>query len=246
VKCLIAISTCYDFEKNGSNDALRETWLPDVGKFPELDYRLFVGRGQGAEDHLLMDELPRDMILLPDVEDDYGHLTYKTRASLRWAHAQNYDFVFRCFPDSYVRVDRLMNCGFTENDYHGDFRGDAKVNALEHGRAQNYASGGPGYWLSKRAYSLLVDKPILGVWKDNLTPYVEDLWTGNWLGRTFIGQLPAMDPPLKYFDDQHRFINHGSRFWPTKQNDVITSHLSCPERYTKDKMYSAHQAFLNS
>ena len=246
MKYLIAISSCYDFEKNGNNNALRRTWLQDVAQFKGLEYRFFFGIGQGAES---TDRLKHDCILLPFVEDDYGHLTYKTRASLGWALNRDFDFVFRCFPDTYVRVDRLMKCGFKDYDYFGDFRGDAKVNMLEHGRAQNYASGGPGYWLSKRAYSLLVNAPVLGVWRDEITPYTEDLWTGNILGRTFIGQLPAMEPPLKYFDDTNRFINRGSRScaWPALTNDFITAHLSCPDHPKGDhqeiarRMYAAHK-----
>lgn len=243
MKLLIAISTCFGFEKNGNNQAMRDTWLPDVKKFPGLEYRMFMGFGQGAETNLVPDG-----VFLPEVPDGYGHLTYKTRASLRWAHEHDYNFVLRAFPDTYIRVDRLMASSFRDFDYYGDFRGDASYNMLENGRAQNYASGGPGYWLSRRAFSLLIDKPILGVWKDNLTPYVEDLWCGNWLGRTFIGQLPALDPPLQYFDDTKRFINRGSRpcAWPTPQNDFITAHLSCPDHPKGDsteiarRMRAAH------
>ena len=234
MRTLIAISSCYDFEKNGSNQAMRDTWLPDVRTFPELDYKFFFGTGQGAES-----ERPPDSVFFPEVEDDYGHLTYKTRASLKWALERDYDFVFRCFPDTYVRLERLMACGFEHWDYFGDFRGDPSTNEVTHQKAQNYASGGPGSIMSKRAYSLCVDAPVLGVWRDDITPYTEDLWTGNILGRHLYLEL-------KYFDDTKRFINRGSHFWPTKQNDVISSHLSCPERYTKDKMYAAHQAFLNS
>ena len=83
LKYLIAISSCWDFEKNGCNDALRQTWLPDTKHFPGLDYKFFVGHGQGVESATL----PSDVIFLPDVPDDYGNLTYKTRASLGWAHA---------------------------------------------------------------------------------------------------------------------------------------------------------------
>jgi hypothetical protein len=235
MKCLIAISTCYDFEKNGNNNALRATWLPDVKLFPGLDYKFFFGFGQGAATATL----PEDSILLPDVLDDYGNLTYKTRGSLQWAHAEGYDFVFRCFPDTYVRVARLMACGYDTFDYYGDFRGDPSTNEVTHQRAQNYASGGPGYWLSRRAVELLIDAPVLGVWRDELTPYVEDLWVGNILGR-------HLELKLRYFDDTCRFINRGSHFWPSKRNDVITSHLSCPDRYDKARMYEAHQAWCRS
>jgi len=229
VKYLVAISSCYDFEKNRNNDAMRDTWLPDLQRFG-VDYRFFFGVGQGAEST----RLKHDCVLLPSVEDDYGHLTYKTRASLGWAFVHEYDFVFRCFPDTYVRVDRLMTCGFQNFDYYGDFRGDPSTNEVTHQKAQNYASGGPGYWLSKRAYSLLISAPVLGVWRDEITPYTEDLWCGNILGR-------HLELKLKYFDDTKRFINRGSRSWPTPENDVITSHLSCPEKYTPEFMYAAHQ-----
>ncbi len=235
MRVLIAISSCYDFERNGNNQAMRDTWLPDLAF---LNYRFFFGYGQGAE----LGEIPGDAVFLPDVPDDYGHLTYKTQASLRWAAERNYDFVFRCFPDTYVRVDRLMSSGFEDHDYHGDFRSEEggltqstpRVHRPTLQEAQNYASGGPGYWLSKRAYSLLLDAPILGLWRDELMVYVEDMWVGNILGR-------HLEVPLKYFDDTHRFINKGSNFWPTPKNQVISSHLSCPDRYDKRMMYAAHE-----
>lgn len=234
MKSLIAISSCGDFESNGNNQALRDTWLKNVGAFPGLDYKFFFGVGQDGP-------ALKDTIILPDVQDDYGHLTYKTRHSLRWAYADKYDFVFRCFPDTYVQVDRLMACPFADFDYYGDFRSE------EGGRpdggtgklmptlqeAQNYASGGAGYWLSRRAFSFLLDAPVLGVWRDDLTPYVEDLWVGNILGKC--------GTTLKYFDDT-RFCNHGSRMWPNPGNNLITAHMSCPERYNKASMYVAHEA----
>jgi len=244
MKCLIAISTCYDFERNGNNTAVRETWLQDISGFPGLEYRFFMGHGQGAESATL----PNDCVFLPTVEDGYGTLTYKTRESIRWAHEHDYSFLMRAFPDTYVRVDRLMACGFEKHDLHGDFRGDASINSLEHGRAQNYPSGGPGYIHSARTFPVLMDAPVLGVWRDELTSYTEDLWLGNILGRTFLGLLPELDPPLLYFDDP-RFINRGSRpcAWPTRKNDFITAHLSCPDHPGKDwqeigrRMRAAHK-----
>ena len=226
LKLLIAISSCGDFERNGCNQALRDTWLKDLGVYG-ITYKFFFGTGQNAPQL-------EDSVLLPEVPDDYGHLTYKTRASLRWAHEQGYDFVFRCFPDTYVCVDRLMACGFENADYHGDFRNEEKRGADTLQQAQNYASGGAGYWLSRRAFTFLLTAPVLGIWRDELTPYVEDLWVGNRLGKCGLA--------LRYADDR-RFVNHGSAYWPNIGNEAITAHMSCPNRYEKWMMYLAHEAF---
>lgn len=231
MKALIAISSCGDFESNGCNQAMRDTWLKDLVPFG-IPHKFFFGMGQGEP------ELA-DSVILRDVDDGYGSLTYKTRASLRWARAEGYDFVFRCFPDTYVRVDRLMACPFYEHDYYGDFRqeeggrtdgGTGKYQPTLQ-QAQNYASGGAGYWLSRKAFSLLLDAPVIGVWRDEITTYAEDLWVGNILGR---------GPLLRYFDDR-RFVNHGSTMWPNPGNDTITAHMSCPSRYDKASMYAAHE-----
>lgn len=221
MRLLIAISSCYDFEKNGNNQVLRDTWLPT-----ELDYRFFFGTGQGAEDQTL----PRDCVLLPDVEDDYGHLSAKTQQSLRWAAERDYDFVFRCFPDTYCRPERLIACGFEAHDYYGDFRG-------EHCGPDNYPSGGPGYFLGRKAFELLLDAPIEGVHR--VAVYAEDLWVGQILSR-------HRDIGLRYFDDQ-RFVNHGTRAaGPLKTNTLISTHLSCPDIYYPDRMQSKHAEWLAS
>lgn len=221
MKLLIAISSCYDFEKNGNNQVLRETWLPDAP-----DYKFFFGTGQGAE----VAELPPDAVLLPDVEDDYGHLSAKTQHSLRWAAERDYDFVFRCFPDTYCRPERLLACGFEAHDYYGDFRG-------EHCGPDNYPSGGPGYVLSRKAFELLLDAPIDGVHR--VSHYAEDLWVGQILNR-------HRDIGLKYCDDP-RFVNHGTKGdGPRLTNEVISTHLSCPDRYYPDRMRQKHFEWLAS
>jgi hypothetical protein len=222
-RCLIAISSCWDFEKNGFNAACRETWIPLATDF---DVRFFVGKGQGAETA----ELPSDTILL-NVDDGYGTLSYKTQACFRWAHARDYPYAFHAFPDTYIVPERLISCGFETLDYLGDFRDEMAAQG-------NYASGGPGYWLSRKAFSLLLNAPVLGVWDDSITIWAEDLW---------VGRILARHPDLLYRDDWARFVNHGSRYFPTRANGVITSHLSCPDPYTDPaRMYAAHNSWLNS
>jgi hypothetical protein len=239
MKLLIAISSCDAFEANGCNQAMRDTWLKDVPKHFKLDYKFFVGHGKNGSDleregyapH--QECLPHDMVQV-DCLDDYGHLTYKTQASLRWAYENDYEFVFRCFPDTFVRLDRLMECGFKGHDYHGDFRGE-----VTEAYALNYASGGAGYWLSKNAYRHLLDAPILGVWRDELMVYVEDMWTGNILGRA-----RQAGNNIVYHDDS-RFINLGQSNWPRVSNLNVTAHLSAggPIKYYPGIMHAASRAW---
>lgn len=231
MRLLVAVSTCWDWEKNGNNDVLRSCWLKDCTA-AGIDYKLFVGSGQGAENT----GLPSDTVWLSEVDDAFGDLSKKTQHSLRWAYEQQYDYVYRCFPDTYCRPERLVRCGFEANDYYGDFRG-------EHCTPDNYASGGPGYWMSRRAFELVLNAPIIGpeatgkhtrVW-----PYAEDLWVGqvlNW----------HRNLGLKYFDD-NRFINRGTnQAGPLASNSIISTHLSYPDRYHSGKMKEKHQAWLNS
>jgi hypothetical protein len=238
MKLLIAISSCEEFETNGCNQAMRDTWLKDVGKHYKLDYKFFVGHGPNGHDlhpgyFTHHDGLPNDVVQL-DCLDDYGHLTYKTQASLRWAYENDYEFVFRCFPDTYVKLDRLMECGFKSHCYHGDFRGE-----VTEAYALNYASGGAGYWLSKNAYQHLLDAPILGIWRDELMVYVEDMWVGNILGRA-----RQAGHPILYFDDK-RFINKGQNNFPNQGNNQVTAHLSAggPMKYYPGIMHAAHRVW---
>ena len=248
MKYLIAISTCHSFEENGCNQAVRDTWLPDCKKYG-VDYKFFVGHGEcgfgrtntsainpypfgSSNGYKLGDKQPEDTVQL-DCGDGYNRLTYKTQESLKWAAERGYDYVFRCFPDTYVHVGRLLASGFHRSDYHGDFRGEL----LAH---PNYTSGGAGYWLSKKAYFYLLGAPILGVWRDDLTVYVEDLWVGRIIS-------PRMkDGTFLQYAHDPRYMNRGQVYQPHPSNNFVTAHLSCggggqgTVPYTKDLMYKAH------
>lgn len=236
MKYLIAISSCEAFESNGFNQAMRDTWLADLSdpQFKDIDYRFFVGHGANgfgntSEGYTKNDPRCKYDMVQVDCEDAYTHVTYKTQASLRWANEHGYDFVFRCFPDTYVRLDRLMACGFRDFDYYGDFRGSADW--------PGYASGGAGYWLSRKAYQRLLSAPILGIGRDDIMMRVEDLWVGH--------SLPQQHATR--FDDQ-RFKNTRDDC-PSKDNDFVTAHLSyisCngqlkAELYNPTEMFAAHK-----
>lgn len=131
-----------DIHISGANPriaALRETWLRDVSPFAShVDYKLFYGGAGGRE-------AGADEVFL-NVEDDYAHLPHKSIAICKWAAERDYDFVFKADDDSYVWVSRLvhelMSVSF---DYAGYVNG-------------RMCSGGPGYWLSKRALTVVAEK----------------------------------------------------------------------------------------
>ncbi len=174
MRTLISISSCEYFEKNGLNQPLRDTWLPEAVKLG-FDYKFFHGEGATPKD---------DVVILPVVDELYG-LTEKAKAKARWAFAAGYDFVFSCFPDTYTRPERLLTCGFENYDYLG--------NVYQFPDSAPFCQGGPGYFLSRKAClyvlgreaSYLNDDTFIG---DTLNR--ADIKRGNHVGFTAFGPGP--------------------------------------------------------
>ena len=140
MRVLIAIKSCERDAVNGCNVAQRVTWLPCVRG---ADYRFFVGQGHVT----LQDDEVR--VAAPD---DYMALPYKTREIVRWSLAADYDHVFLCDTDTYVRPMRLLASGFDRGDLVGCVNGPPSVPGAVEGKYA-WVSGGNGYWLSRRAMS---------------------------------------------------------------------------------------------
>lgn len=142
--------------------AVRDTWLQDIKAYPNVEAKFFYGRG---DKHV---NLPEDSILL-DCPDDYAHLPHKTRAICQWSLARGYDFLLKCDDDTFIYVDRLLaELDINRPDYGGYL----------HGRV---CSGGPGYWLSRRAMAAVQDNP---------SEWAEDVWVAKCLH--FAGIAPVM------------------------------------------------------
>ena len=120
--------------------AIRDTWAKDVP--PEMDLRFFFGsRSLGFLEAMQVE----DEILL-DCQNDYAHLPDKVFAIVRWALAEGYDYILKCDDDTYVWPERaLEEIRFKQWDYAGY---SAHLGSI---------SGGPGYWLSKRAMALVAE-----------------------------------------------------------------------------------------
>lgn len=251
MKVLIAILSCDLFRTNGNNQALRDTWLPLVSG---ADHKIFMGHGSNCT-------LPDEVLL--DAPDDYAHVTYKTRAIYKWALEHNYDFIFKCFPDTYVCPDRLLRSGFENYDYVGNF-------ACRPQGSFAYCTGGSGYWLSKKAYKPLAtahipvgddvtvvpstrkrplrsraphrpdDKPTVTVVK-NILGWAEDKWTG---GLVYTHEDLKIRHDLRYEENVY-----GAG--PEKSNSTISIHLSrtdyiegSPSKYCNSWMHDKHNAWL--
>ncbi len=251
MKSLIAVMSCEAYRVNGNNQALRDTWLPDVSKEVGVDYKIFMGQGSQIEE--------KDEVLL-DVPDDYGHVSYKGREVSRYVLQNGYDFVYKCYPDTYVCPSRLMTSGFENYDYMGNF------SCVPRGKP-SYCTGGVGYWSSRDVNAVLVDadiptysliyphpprRPIRSPKRDSpvICPptivyedrqWAEDKWAGF-----IIGNYPSFKKlhDVRYEEDVYAA-------GPEKVNGTIAIHLSRSREgqsalYDKQWMYDKHNRWLGT
>jgi hypothetical protein len=158
MRIVVAIKSCERDMLNGCHKAIRETWGKDFPQFTAgtdmtVDVRFFIGRGNNAL------QLQGDEVRL-DIGDDLVALPLKAREMAGWVVANGYDNAFFCDVDTYVKPDRLLACGFEGYDYLGYFGNgyppgtqipnfnDCRLGVVT---AWAYASGGAGYFLSRKA-----------------------------------------------------------------------------------------------
>lgn len=219
MKFLVAISSCEAYETSGMNKPMRETWLPDVAP-AGMDYKFFHGKGSTAKED----------VVIVDCDDSYKGLIDKFRAKIKWSVDHDYDFVFVCLADCYVRPERLVaSCSHT---YFGS--------VYTHETFGSYCQGGAGFILSKEACSILTKDTQPLRHRDGTTGdmWSEDAWAGQALLRS--GIIP------EHSEDFKVWMPHGR---PLKHNSIITCHLSYVEGdmgYKPERMYLVHRDWLES
>lgn len=182
---IILILSCASDRRNGRDAAARETWLQRWGEL--VPYRFVYGVPSASES---------DDEIIVGAPDDYASLWLKQRRAYRWAFANWYSHVFICCNDTYVRVPQLL-----ASDYaNGGYVGRCCAN-------ERYASGGAGYWLSRRSLVAIIGSSPSPMW-----PGYPDLIDGRILESAGI--------PLV---DDHRYHGHMPDLLPP---DFITVHLS--------------------
>jgi len=143
-----------DIHISGDNNrvaALRDTWLKDVAKNSNhVEYRLFFGESHDREP--LADE-----VFLKGVPDDYANLRFKTYGIVKWAFDNGFDFVFKADDDTLVNVGGIVQEILQARCDYGGYL---------HGKV---ATGGTGYWLSKRAMKEIVRNPLGSHWAEDVS-----------------------------------------------------------------------------
>ena len=221
-RVLIGIRSCVRDALRGDNQASRDTWIKDVNNYSGFDYKFFIGDGtptgdenepkhtscwgevyQGRKQESISDMTPkRDEEIVP-CPDDYFHMPYKMREICRYAVKFNYEYIFTPCDDVFVDVYRLFRSEFEGHDYIGNFWSN-----------NSYAHGGPGIWLSKKAFTIIASAKV--------TTTHDDEWVGKVLAEH--GITGHHDPRYAYDSD-------------VLQDDTIALHLSFePGTYSPEWM----------
>jgi len=188
-KLIICVKSCQRDLERGDHHTIRQTWGKDA-KAAGIDVRFFVG----ASD--LKNRYEPDEVAV-NADDDYRHLPFKTREICKWASAKVLNHVFLCDTDTYVSIKYLLTCHYEQYDYMGmmprpigktfQYSDDDCEGVRQHwDRCYTWASGGVGYFLSKKALTE-VAYAFPNIW-------AEDMWVGQVLGPLqAIGEINCMN-----------------------------------------------------
>lgn len=173
MRVLIAITSCH--AQRHFQDSQRQTWLRDVvSKYQfNVEYRFFLGR-----DNTVTNDIRANDEVWLDLPDDLYQCTAKTIEQCRWAEKRKFDYIFKCDPDTLVRPELLLNSDFGRYDHLGAENGE-------------FISGGAGYWLSRRAFSLVAQQPY-----PNPPRADEDVFVSGLVRQA--GFIIGVDPRYKY------------------------------------------------
>ena len=233
MKVLITILSWVEGCRKGVHKAQRDTFLQDIAKFPNLDYKIFVGDGTptGEDEYDInksfeaahpltkgknatecqrfpFDYAPRSDEVVLHVPDDLVHVSYKAKAAWQWALDNGYEYVFNCFCDTYIDIEKLRYSGFEEHDFTGMTYDTNRC-----------PQGGAGYWLSKICLQKLTTAHV-DFWAD-------DGWAGWTLQKSGI-----------YLHHDPRYGQYADGSVPSAQNDIITTHLGPHPYRVMRKLYS--------
>jgi len=198
MKILAAVVSCA--QHLNRNTAVLETW----GRENRLFFTAsFANPSHRTIEYSIKLFTGRDL----EVPDDYAHLPQKVKAVCEYASDNEFDFLFKADSDTYCFVQRLLDSGFESHDYVGWTSGLASMPPCD-----EYASGGAGYWLSRKAFSLVAKAPL-----------TDDTCEDRWVGRVLY------DAGILVHRDTRYGVPQSGRN-PFTDNELLTWHPCPPKR----------------
>ncbi len=188
MKLLVAVKSCVQHLDLGYHSVVRETWQKGFQSL--ADVRFFTGASCQKRE-------PDEIGL--DCPDDYNNLPKKTQSICLWAASKTYSHIFLCDTDTFVIPNKLLACGFENFDYTGKidrtlgetfpYMTVSRDGVIEkHAKVYPWASGGYGYFLSKKAANIIAYTTPIG--------WAEDFLVGQTLGPLYnSGEITMLNTP---------------------------------------------------
>lgn len=153
--------------------------------------------------------IPDNKILHAPGSDQKEYLHLKVKAACEFALENGYSYLMRCTDDCWVYPDRILAAGLEAFDLAGAFSCNFKLGgtfSIPMAR-MNYAHGGCGIWLSRKAMQMITDTPWDPHHLDSWPPQIDVgfgikfpkptwLWDDHFIGEVLQGNL-AYDDPLR-------------------------------------------------
>jgi hypothetical protein len=192
---VIGIKSCARDLRAGFHEAIRQTW-------GQIYHPVMFFTGNGTYENLKPDEV------VLDAPDDYKSLPRKTKKMMSWFLDAPQTHMFLCDNDTFIYEPEFLKLDYEPYDYAGKISlwpKGATVGTTFHyndGLGNTYdpcwpwASGGYGYFVSKKAAEAVVETEPCS--------WAEDLWVGQVLGPlNQAGQMSIKDAPYHNLATYH-------------------------------------------
>ena len=181
----VCVKSCHKHLDEGYHEAIRGTWARDL-KALGVETYFFVGTDPSQQDTRRCRRYVSNEVVV-DCKDDYESLPVKTRRICQWTMGKTFERIFLCDTDTLIKAKELLATGFEAFDYAGYFGkegtspGCAPFSYTDaygtYPECRAWASGGVGYFLSRRAAEIIAATPP--------TYWAEDLQVGQTLAPEF-------------------------------------------------------------
>ena len=236
MKTLIAIIGCMTYAKKGWHQVCRSTFIPEVSKYPGLDYRFFIGDNTPSmekyDDEVAIQASCGGLDRTRGI--DYGAKCRQTTAdTAQMTHywPQTDEVILKCeddFAHLPVKLRGMIRWALDNNyDYFLRLDSDTYVDVgrymasgfpLYEAVAHPHFGGGCGWTLGKRAMIYLATEPV--------SSFIDEVWAGRCLVRNQV----VVHPDTRYSDLDNNM-----------PQDFVTAHCGWKAGYEPQRMYDLHK-----